>query len=631
LPDTNGHNLMFNLATVGAGYTLEAAATANVVAGRVTSYTVFNSGAGYISTPTVTVDPPSGCTLNGTTCVTATATATMAGGVVTKVTRVNQGNGYTSAPNVTFTGGGVTPNANDGGAIALTAKNSIFSDVLNQANANAVAGFPNLAPASAPVQGQYCNGARVPPEQCSTNQGANNPGMCAGYFTPAGQSETFGVAPVFTFNGIKASATVDEGNNWINMTYGPLTLGRPTITGGTTVTEMLVASPATAAPAAAYTPASAVVVAGTPTGAPGTDFFGQTRSNKKPSIGAVELNLTQVAFVSVTGGPVAFGNVLVGTAPSPTQTLTVRNDGGVAATGLTIGTLTAPFSRTTNCGAALASGATCTITVTFTPTAATSYTGSLAITSSVPVSGAPVALSGTGTAAVRTFTVTPTTLAFGNWAAGASNVTSTAQTVTVTNTGNIALAGGSFTFGGGAPQPFSRPGGAAAGTCGATLALGASCTVNVVFAPATATGFSRTLTVGYTTATGTGSPVTFSGTGVAARATVSVTPNPLTITALSGSATGAGTITFTNTAAAGGSQVAVNNVAVAGGSFLTYFFLTTNNCAGVALAPGASCTVPVDFVNVLSPKGVDRAGTISFTDTGAASPQSGGLIGHANP
>jgi hypothetical protein len=346
----------------------------------------------------------------------------------------------------------------------------------------------------------------------------------------------------------------------------------------------------------------------------------------------VELNLTQVAFVSVTGGPVAFGNVLVGTAPSPTQTLTVRNDGGVAATGLTIGTLAAPFSRTTNCGATLASGATCTVTVAFAPTAATSYTGSLAITSSVTVSGAPVALSGTGTAPVRTFSVTPTTLAFGNWAAGASNVTSTAQTVTVTNTGNFALAGGSFTFGGGTPQPFSRAG----GTCGANLAVGASCTVNVVFAPATSTVFSRTLTVGYTTATGTGSLVTLTGTGVAARATVSITPNPLTITAPSGSPTGAGTITFTNTAAAGGSQVAVTNVAVAGGNFLSYFFLTspfagTNNCAGVALAPGASCTVPVEFVNVLSTKGVDRAGTITFTDTGAANPQSGALIGHANP
>jgi len=48
--------------------------------------------------------------------------------------------------------------------------------------------------------------------------------MFKGYFTPAGQSETVGVAPVFVFNGIAASATVDEGNNWINMTYGPVDL-----------------------------------------------------------------------------------------------------------------------------------------------------------------------------------------------------------------------------------------------------------------------------------------------------------------------------------------------------------------------------------------------------------------------
>jgi len=39
------------------------------------------------------------------------------------------------------------------------------------------------------------------------------------------------VSPVFQFNGIAASATVDEGNNWINLTYGPLTLGRPPATG----------------------------------------------------------------------------------------------------------------------------------------------------------------------------------------------------------------------------------------------------------------------------------------------------------------------------------------------------------------------------------------------------------------
>jgi hypothetical protein len=519
-------------------------------------------------------------------------------------------------------------------------------------NANAVPGFPNLAPGSAPVQGQYCNGARIPPEQCSSNQGANNPGMCAGYFTPAGQSETFGVAPVFTFNGIKASATVDEGNNWINMTYGPLTLGRPTITGGTTVTEMLVASPAAAAPVAAYTPNSAVVVAGTPTGAPATDFFGQTRSTKKPSIGAVELSVSNIALVSVTGGPVAFGNVVVETAPAPTQTLTVRNDGGQTATVLAIGTVTAPFSRTTNCGATLASGATCTITVTFTPTAVTSYTGSLAITSSVTVNGAPVALSGTGSAAVRTFSVTPTSLAFGNWAAGNSNVTSTAQTVTVTNTGNVALAGGSYAFGGGTPQPFSRAtgGAGAAGTCGATLALGASCTVNVVFAPATATGFSRTLTVGYTTATGTGTPVTLTGTGVATRATLTITPNPDLITAPTGSMMGGpSTVTLKNTA----SGPAASNVNVVvptsgfinttGGSVLSYFFVAGPTTCGGLLAPGASCTTPVYFFNINifppTPRGVNRAGTIQFTDTGAASgpagtpvgTQIGTLTGYATP
>ena len=55
--------------------------------------------------------------------------------------------------------------------------------------------------------------------------------MCKGYFTPAGQSETVGVASVFTFNNIQASATVDEGNNWINLAWGPLSLTNPTVAG----------------------------------------------------------------------------------------------------------------------------------------------------------------------------------------------------------------------------------------------------------------------------------------------------------------------------------------------------------------------------------------------------------------
>jgi hypothetical protein len=165
------------------------------------------------------------------------------------------------------------------------------------------------------------------------------------------------------------------------------------------------------------------------------------------------------------------------------------------------------------------------------------------------------------------------------------------------------------------------------------LAVGASCTINVVFAPTTVATFSRTLTVVYTGATVTGSPATLTGTGVAARATVSITPNPLTITLPTGTLTGTGTVTLKNTAAAGGADFTVTNVAVSGGNVLTWFFNAVagaDNCTGTTLAPGATCTVGVRFTNVLSPRGVNRTGTITFTDSATGSPQNGTLTGHAN-
>jgi len=191
-------------------------------------------------------------------------------------------------------GSGVTANLNDAGPIGLAASYSIFSDAVNTANVNPVGSVGNVTPSSTPVIGQYCNGARIPPEQCSAGQGANDPGMCKGYFTPAGQSETVGVAPVFVFNGIAASATVDEGNNWINLTYGPLTLGRPPVTGSgsTPSAEPTVASAAVGVAQGAYSISgdSAAVGAGNShaPGTPSKDFYGQARPATAVSIGAVE-------------------------------------------------------------------------------------------------------------------------------------------------------------------------------------------------------------------------------------------------------------------------------------------------------------------------------------------------------
>ena len=150
--------------------------------------------------------------------------------------------------------------------------------------------------------------------------------------------------------------------------------------------------------------------------------------------------------------------------------------------------------------------------------------------------------------------------------------------------------------------------------------------------------FAGSLAVAYTGATVTGSPVSLSGSSVASRGTVSITPNPLTITLATGVLAGNGTVTLTNTTAAVGSSVAVTGATLAspGSGLLSWFFSDStllggaDNCTGTNLAPGATCTVVVEFVNTFAPRGVDRTGTITFTDTGSGSPQAGSLIGHAN-
>ncbi len=61
---------------------------------------------------------------------------------------------------------------------------------------------------------QYCNGSRVPPE---------NGGL--GYNVPPGIADAVVPNPVFS---LSPAATVDEGNNWINISWGPLSMTNPT-------------------------------------------------------------------------------------------------------------------------------------------------------------------------------------------------------------------------------------------------------------------------------------------------------------------------------------------------------------------------------------------------------------------
>ncbi len=197
-----------------------------------------------------------------------------------------------------------------------------------------------------------------------------------------------------------------------------------------------------------------------------------------------------------------FPNVNSGST-SASQSVTVLNGATAAAT---IGSIAATggFAQTSNCGTSLASDSTCTVSVTFTPTGSGVTTGSLTIPSNQPGSPTTITLVGTSGNSVvgnNSLTVSPTSLAFGDEAVGS---TTAAQSVTVSNPGSAAATISSIAVSG----QFTQ-----SGSCGSSLAAGASCTVSVKFAPTSGGSQSGTLSITNSTTT-TPVTVSLSGTGV---------------------------------------------------------------------------------------------------------------------
>jgi len=176
---------------------------------------------------------------------------------------------------------------------------------------------------------------------------------------------------------------------------------------------------------------------------------------------------------NVNVSTLVFAAQLVGNTSSA-QNAIISNTGAVDVqiTGITA---TGDFAQETNaCVGTLAVGASCTIPVTFTPTATGTRTGQLQIQTNVFVDPRIISLTGTGVATSPVATLTPTSIDFGSQALG---VASAPQTVTLTNTGNdtLTINGVGFVISG----PFAFTG----STCGATLAASATCTVEVTFTP----------------------------------------------------------------------------------------------------------------------------------------------------
>jgi hypothetical protein len=163
----------------------------------------------------------------------------------------------------------------------------------------------------------------------------------------------------------------------------------------------------------------------------------------------------------------------VGTRSLP-QTVKLYNVGGaeLKITGIT---LTGPnpddFAQTNNCPSAVAAGASCVITVRFTPTAQGVRTASITITDNAPGSPHMVPLSGRATFLAWA----PRSLNMGNQRVGTS---SAARTVTLTNAGSAPIALFSIEIVGVNAGDFTQT-----NTCGSSLKAGASCTIEVTFSP----------------------------------------------------------------------------------------------------------------------------------------------------
>ena len=352
---------------------------------------------------------------------------------------------------------------------------------------------------------------------------------------------------------------------------------------------------------------------------PATLTVTDTASGAPPQTATLTGTGTNAAATLVGIG--AFGNQSVGVA-SAVHAFTYTNTGTtpitIAAGGIAVtGTNVADFGQTNNCPTTpIAANGSCTINVTYTPSAQGAESAVLSVTDTT--GGAPTktaSLTGTGVLISASLTGTG---AFGN---GQIGVPSVASTFTYANTGTVAItiATGGIAVTGANVGDFAI----GANTCPTTpMAPAASCTFTVTFT-AGAVG-SRTATLTVTDTAGGAAPQTaaLSGTGVSA--TASLTGTAAFGTFQTGVASPVHAFTYTNTGV-GPITIATGGIGVTGANSGDFAVQPTSNCPTTAMAAGASCTINVIFTpSVLGAE----AATLTVTDTaGGAAPQTVNMTG----
>jgi hypothetical protein len=292
-----------------------------------------------------------------------------------------------------------------------------------------------------------------------------------------------------------------------------------------------------------------------------------TAPNSLPQVSLTGTGVNSSA--QVTPPSLMFGNQNVGTT-SASQAVTLKNPGESV---LTISNVTASanFGETNNCGSSLAAASSCTINVTFSPTAAGSLTGTLTIIDdNMGVAGSTqtVSLSGNGTA--PSLSLSPAGLIFGSQTL---KTTSAPSPVTVTNNGTASL-----TFTGIAVTgDFAiAPSGTTCSTS-TPVTAGGHCAINVTFTPTAIGVRTGSLTL---TDNASGSPQTVTLTGNEA----------ITLTPTSAAVAPGGTVEFSLPAGVSASSITWSVNGIVGGSAT----VGTISSQGVYKAPQVSSALLVN-------------------------------------
>ena len=271
---------------------------------------------------------------------------------------------------------------------------------------------------------------------------------------------------------------------------------------------------------------------------------------------------------------------------------------------------------TCNFNGSLAPGASCTVIVSFTPTADQAYNGYIQVASNANSSPSYINLSGGGYGTCTyTASLTPS-LSF----TSPPIVLSATQAATLTNTGvcPISTNTSSAVFVNNSPSSTSAFT-LVSTDCPATLNGGATCNFNVAFTPTALTGYSSHLQL---TIPNYGNVSTsLSGTGITAPA---VSFNPTTLTfpnTFYGNTANPMSTVLTNVG-----NAPLNNIVIGlAGTNPTYFaFSGTNNCPST-LAAGAFCTISVNFSPLAAVS--NYSASISVADNATGTPQTVALIG----